>query len=334
MTFKITLAEDHYFHCGQNDVILRAGLRHGFGMPYECNTGGCGTCKIEVVAGEIENLWPEAPGLTDRDRRKGRVLACQSRPKSACKIKVHLDEQCKPNIQPKQHRVQLIKVTPVTHDIVEIHLQSQQAADFLPGQYALLQINGELQRAYSMANLPNKEGRWVFQIKRVVGGQVTGLLFDELQRQQLAIVLDGPYGLAHLQPEESSVRPIICIAGGSGLAPMLSIARGAAQQARTQQQKLYFFHGGREARDLLNHSILNAWTGLGEQLVYVPATSFTAIAGISHGFIHEVVQQHLGQSIADYEVYCAGPPPMVQSIEQMAHAMGLPRKYIHFDRFF
>lgn len=329
--YKIQIKGQGQFHCAADDVLLRGGLREGLGLPYECNAGGCGTCKIEVLSGEVENLWADAPGLSDRDKRKGRVLACQCRPKSDCVIKVRLDEQCTPKILPKQQAVKLKHVQAITHDILEIHLQSDEPAQFIPGQYALLWVNQELLRAYSMSNLPNDEGLWVFQIRRVPDGRMTNLLFDEQQRQDAVIQIDGPYGLAHLQEQP---RPIVCVAGGSGLAPMLAIARGVAANPRLQHHKVWFFHGGREQRDLLTENQLRDWTELGERLNYVPATSSELIDGIRSGFIHDVINDVLGEHLPEHEIYCAGPPPMVKSIEQMAHQAGIPQQQIHFDRFF
>ena len=123
--YKIQIEGQGEFRCAADDVLLRGGLRQGLGLPYECNAGGCGTCKIEVLSGEVDNLWAEAPGLSDRDRRKGRFLACQCRPKSDCVIKVRLDEQCTPKILPEQQAVKLKYVQPITHDILEIHLQPE-----------------------------------------------------------------------------------------------------------------------------------------------------------------------------------------------------------------
>ena len=63
--FKIALADSQeHFSCAADDTIMRAALRAGIGMPYECNVGSCGTCKIELVSGEVESNWPEAPALT------------------------------------------------------------------------------------------------------------------------------------------------------------------------------------------------------------------------------------------------------------------------------
>ena len=83
-TFNIALADGgQQFPCAADDTILRAALRAGVGLPYECNAGGCGTCKIELVAGEVASNWPGAPALGERDVARKRVLGCQSRPQSA-----------------------------------------------------------------------------------------------------------------------------------------------------------------------------------------------------------------------------------------------------------
>lgn len=329
--YKIQIDGQQAFDCAEDDVILRAGLREGLGLPYECNAGGCGTCKIEVLEGEVENLWPDAPGLSERDKRKGRLLACQCQAKSDCVIKVRLDEHCTPKVIPQKHIVQLVDVQPVTHDILEIHLKSEVPAQFIAGQYTLLWVNQELLRAYSMANLPNDDGLWIFQIRRVPDGKMTNLLFDETLRQSASIQIDGPYGLAHLQDQQ---RPIVCVAGGSGLAPMLAIARGVAMKPELQQHKVWFFHGGREQRDLLDENTMREWTDLGERLSYIPATSAEQIDGIRSGFIHDIINDVLGEQLGAHEIYCAGPPIMVKSIEQMTHQAGIPQQQVHFDRFF
>lgn len=329
--YNIEIEGQGNFSCDQDEVLLRAGLRQGLGFPYECNAGGCGTCKVELLEGEVEQIWADAPGLSDRDKRKGRILACQCKPKSNCKIKVRLDETCIPKVIPSKQNMRLVKTQSVTHDILEIHLKGEKKAEFIAGQYALLLVNGQLLRAYSMANLPNDEGIWVFQVRRVPNGKMTNILFDDVQLRNAQIQIDGPYGLAHLQEQP---RPIVCVAGGSGLAPMLAIARGVAMNPYLQNHKVWFFHGGREQKDLLSEVILRDWTALGDRLTYVAATSSEQIEGIRQGFIHEVIQDVLGEQFIEHEIYCAGPPPMVQSIEQMAHRAGIPSTQVHFDRFF
>ena len=66
-------ADGHSIVCQPPDTVLRAALRAGMGFPYECNSGGCGSCVFELREGEVENLWEAAPGWSARDRKKGRT---------------------------------------------------------------------------------------------------------------------------------------------------------------------------------------------------------------------------------------------------------------------
>ncbi|MFZ5490272.1 MAG: 2Fe-2S iron-sulfur cluster-binding protein [Pseudomonadota bacterium] len=321
-----------------SDTVLRAALRAGIGFPYECNSGGCGSCKFEIVAGEVQVLWPEAPGLMDRDRRKGRHLACQCVATGELTIKVRTDAAYVPRIPPRRRRARLVGTTDVTHDIREFRFVSEGTADFLPGQYASVVIDGVgAPRAYSMSNLPNAEGEWHFQIRRVHQGQATTRLFHALQVGH-EVEIDGPYGLAYLR--EDNTRDIVCVAGGSGLAPMVSIARGAATAGLLGTRKLYFFYGGRTPRDLCGEALLRELPGFGDAISYHPVISeggsdkAAAWSG-NVGFIHEWLPRVLGEGLAQYEFYFAGPPPMTQAIQEMLMVTyHVPFQQIHFDRFF
>src|SRR5450830_933944 len=245
------------------DTVLRAALRAGLGFPYECNSGGCGSCKFELLDGEVEDLWAQAPGLTERDRRKGKRLACQCVAMTDLRIKVRTTPECVPRIIPRRLRARFAGVHVITHDISEFRFLSEGGADFLAGQYAMLAIPGvSTPRAYSMSNLANNQGEWHFQIRRVANGMATDALFDHLQVGQ-TIELDGPYGLAFLRTE--APRDIVCIAGGSGLAPMVSIARGAAQSGLLKTRQLHFFYGGRTPRDICGDTFLRELPGFGDR---------------------------------------------------------------------
>jgi toluene monooxygenase electron transfer component len=320
------------------DTVLRAALRAGIGFPYECNSGGCGSCRFDVVAGDVDVLWVKAPGLTERDRRKGRQLACQCRATGDLTIRVRPGQEYVPCIAPRRQRARLIGITDVTHDIREFRFATDAPAAFAPGQYASLKLDGvDAPRGYSMSNLPNAQGQWDFQIRRVPGGQATAVLFDTLAVGD-AIELDGPYGLAGLR--EDSPRDIVCIAGGSGLAPMISIARGAAASGMLATRRLHFFYGARTPRDVCGETFLRVLQGFGSSLLFHPVVSDVASADAAgwsgdRGFVHEALPHVLGNSLAGHEFYFAGPPPMTQAIQELLMSVHLvPYQHIHFDRFF
>lgn len=323
------------FEQAPGDTLLRAALRAGVGLSYECNSGGCGGCKFELLQGEIETLWPDAPGLVERDRRRGRHLACQCRAVGDVRIKAASGPEYLPPIRPRRRRAVLTGSTALTHDLREFRFRADGPADFLPGQFAMLDLPGVgASRAYSLSNLPNADGEWHFQIRRVAQGQGTAVLFDDL-RPGAEIGLDGPYGVAYLR--EASPRDLVCVAGGSGLAPMISIARGAARAGMLESRKLYFFYGAREPRDVCGESMLAELAGFGERITYCPVVSTPGADGWAGatGFVHTHLPKVLPASLANYEFYFAGPPPMTQALQEMLMVgHSVPFEQIHFDRFF
>ena len=328
---------DVAFACSADDTITRAALRAGLGMPYECNVGSCGTCKIELLDGEIESAWPAAPALSERDRSKNRVLGCQTHPHGDCTIKVRLAQQYVPAHRPRRFTTTLTAVRDITHDIREFHLRADESLPFLPGQYALLSLPGVPgQRAYSMSNAVDAEGAaiWEFQIKRMPGGQGTTVLFDKLQIND-CIGMDGPFGSGYLR--EDSPRDVVCISGGSGISPMLSIARAMMRKPAMAARKLHFFYGGRALRDICGETELRALPGFGERLLYYPSLSIAEPGDNWNGhtgFVHENVLTTVGGAPADYEYYFAGPPAMTQATQRLLIQNKVPLSQMHFDQFY
>ena len=236
------------YECPEDDTVLRAALRSGLGMPYECNVGSCGNCRFELIEGAVESLYPDAPGLQERDKQRNRHLGCQSRPLGDLKIKVPMREDYTARIKPVRAHGELVAIEDVTHDIREFRFRLDAPNPFLPGQYGLIGIPGvHGARAYSMCNVTSTGEEWHFQIKRVPNGKGTGALFEHMKTGE-RVELDGPYGNAYLR--EDSARDILCIAGGSGLSPMISIARAVAASKALAGRKLHFVYGGRATRDL------------------------------------------------------------------------------------
>lgn len=332
MTRTVRIESGGQFEIGDDeDSLLRGALRAGIGFPHECNVGGCGACRFELVDGEIETLWPAAPGLSERERRRGKHLACQSMPLGDCTIRLRCDESYRPRIAPVRQELALAGRRMLTPDMAELTLKGEGAADFLPGQYALLSLPGVTGvRAYSMSNLPNPEGLWQFIVRRTPGGSASHALVDTLPLGSV-IGFDAPYGGAWLRTDAS--RPIVCIAGGSGLAPMLSIARAAVLDPAASVD---FFYGGRTPADLCVDALVADLPGAGTRLRLHNVLS-AAPAGEwrgAQGFVHEEVARQLGDSLPEREFYFAGPPPMIDAVQQLLmHTHRVDYSRLHFDRF-
>lgn len=327
------------FACDVDDTILSGGLRAGLGLAHECLSGGCGKCYFDLVEGSIEEAWNDAPGLSARARERGRHLACQTLARSDCRIKLRPDPKFVPPIAPKRRIAVLSSRRSLAPGMTEFTFHAEGDADFLPGQFALMRLPGVVgRRAYSMSNLANPNGKWEFIVRRVPAGAGTAFLFDELAEGS-EIEIDGPYGHAYLRTD--SKRDIVCIAGGSGLSPIVSIARGAVRADAMHDRNIKVFYGGRGPRDICTTTFWEEDEALQMRAECHVSISDPAAEGAEHwtgnrGFIHEVVQAVLkDRNFAEFEYYLCGPAPMVEAlVNLLAAQQGVPREQIHFDSFF
>lgn len=336
---RITVeASGETFEQRGDDTVLRAALRAGVGVPYECNAGGCGSCRIQVVDGAVDDLWPEAPGRSERDRRAGKLLACQARASTDAVVRVRPSSEYVGDRPPVRRTARVVSVEAVTHDMRRLVLQTDDPADFLPGQYVSLFLPGVgAPRNYSMANLANADGQWELIVRRVPAGAATGVLFDSFAVGD-SCAIDGPYGLATLRAD--APRDIVCVAGGSGLAPMLSITRGAHAAGLLRDRRLSFFYGARTPADVCGGAELASLVAEGADVSFHPVVSTPATdhgqpwEGAT-GYVHEAAVAAFAGRTADVEWYCAGPPPMTQALQSaLVLDHGVPVGQIHFDRFF
>jgi toluene monooxygenase electron transfer component len=325
------------YSCAADDTILRAALRRGLGFPYECNVGSCGNCRFELIAGEVAHRRAEAPAWSDRDRKRNRWLGCQSVPAGECTIKVWLDDRYVSKHRPKRTRARLIETFDVVHDIREFRFALAEPSPFLPGQYALTYLPGVTgSRAYSMCNVSPDGAEWHFQVKRVPNGAGSRALFDGTAIGD-EIPVDGPYGMAYLR--EDAPRDILCLAGGSGLPPMLSIARAFSKSEALAGRQLHFVYGGRAARDICGEPMLRELPGFGTRIHYYPAASRPESDPQRpwegrRGLIHEVTREIFDGRLPEFEIYFAGPPAMAKAVQLMLNEANVPREQVHFDEFF
>ncbi len=329
-------AESAYF-CPDDDTVLRAALRAGLGFPYECNVGACGTCRFELLSGDVVHKREAPPAWSERDRKRSRFLGCQARALSDCRIRISLFDNYRSKYPPRRTSARLVATEDVTHDIREFRFELADPNPFLPGQYALLYLPGVTgARAYSMCNVTADGPRWDFQIKKVPHGAGTTQLFEATGIGD-AIGLDGPYGMAYLR--EDAPRDILCIAGGSGLSPMISITRAAAQSEALAGRSIHFVYGGRSARDICGEPMLRELPGFGTRIHYYPCVSMPerdpehAWHG-QFGLVHHVTLKLFGDRLSEFEIYFAGPAAMAKAIQQMLWEKKVPPGQVHFDQFF
>jgi toluene monooxygenase electron transfer component len=314
------------------DSLLRGALRAGVGFPYECGVGGCGNCRFDLLSGEMQTLWPEAPGLSERERKRGKRLACQSRPLGDCVIKVRCADEYRPVVPTRRFQAVLAQRREIAPGMAELVFKGPETATFRPGQYGVFHPPGvEGPRAYSMSNLPNAEGEWRFVVRRVPGGKGSNAMFDRLAPGD-TLTLDAPYGAAYLR--EDNERDIVCVGGGSGIGPVVSVARAALKLGK--ENRVHLFEGARTRADLCVPALLTPDEIAA--LNYVPVLSAepddSGWSGAC-GFVHAQVEQSLRLPVENHEYYFAGPPPMIEAMQDLLMMRWkAPLTQIHFDKFF
>ncbi|MCY4480766.1 MAG: 2Fe-2S iron-sulfur cluster binding domain-containing protein [Rhodospirillales bacterium] len=317
------------FVCNPGETILRAGLAAGFAMPYECASGSCSSCKGRLLEGAVEHIWPDATGLSERDRRKGdRILCCQALPQGDVTVQVRLGEVegARKEQAPAPFKATVETLERLVPGVIAFSCRPAQPVPFLPGQYVLLQVPGGERRAFSMAN--TEAETLDFIVKEKPGGHASRYLFDELAAGD-TVSLEGPYGRAYLRTPP--VREIVCVAGGSGLAPILSVAKAAIADPDTPAVRLFF--GANAAEELFMVDEMQALAAAHDRLSLTLAVRDGA-PGAATGLVGDVALAAM-EDLDDCDFYMAGPPGLIDAILRPVMRCGKVKpERIFFDRFF
>jgi ferredoxin-NAD(P)+ reductase (naphthalene dioxygenase ferredoxin-specific) len=294
-------------------------------MSYSCMAGRCGTCRCRVLDGEVmEGVGEQQSPLNGE---KGYVLACQTYVTEPCTIEIPEPDEV------VVHPARIVKATVVaiedlTHDIKRLVLRPAKPVEFSPGQYVQLQFTPEHARPYSMAGL-GSDGLFEFHVRLVADGRVTSYIANQLQVGD-AVKVSGPLGSAYLRRKHEG--PMLCVAGGTGLAPILAILRGAIAQGMKNPVHLYF--GVRSPRDVYGlpwlDQLKREHPGLAVNIV---VTSAGNPASQRCGLVTDAIEQDHGD-LTGWRAYLCGSPPMVEAATVIARRKGIAAGHIHADAFY
>lgn len=294
-------------------------------MSYSCMAGRCGTCRCRVVQGEV--LDSGRAQQNPLDGRDAYVLACQTFVTEPCTIEIPEPDEI------VVHPARIVKATvqaveTLTHDIKRVVLKPAKPIEFSPGQYAQLQFTPDHARPYSMAGLA-EDGALEFHVRVVPGGRVSGYIANELKAGD-AVRVSGPLGTAYLRRKHEG--PILCVAGGTGLAPILSILRSAVADGMRNPIHLYF--GVRSARDLYGLDWLSELQRQHPGLkLNIVVTSGAEPRAHRCGLVTEAIEQDL-DSLDGWRAYLCGSPPMVEAATLLARRKGIDPARVHADAFY
>jgi NAD(P)H-flavin reductase/ferredoxin len=292
------------FLASRGDVLLDAALMSGIDVPHDCRSGHCGTCRVRVVDGLTIGGEYAEPGA---------VRACQSRIVSDLRLEI----ETLPEIATTTGRVTAIEQR--APDVVEICIEPAQPFLYLPGQYVRVQFRGYPARCYSptvsMDDFTQRDFLH-FQVRRVRGGRVSAAIGRGI-RAGHRVTIEGPLGTAFLRP--ASKKRLVLVAGGTGFAPIWSIATAAVQEYR--HRRIDVVVGARTVKSLYMMDALCI-------LARCPSVTIMPVVEAPQNLSTVIrtgnVIDYVPALCADDTVHTCGSPRLVDAVSRLAAIAGVP----------
>ncbi|MBS0348273.1 MAG: ring-hydroxylating dioxygenase ferredoxin reductase family protein [Proteobacteria bacterium] len=329
MTYNIALQfEDgvtRIIPCEADELVADAAYRAKINIPLDCRDGACGTCKCHCESGRYTQGVYIEDALTDDEAAQGFILTCQMRPESDCVIRVPASSAaCKTEVA--THGGKLTKIDRDSATTVSFALQADKPLSFLPGQYVNLNVPGTQEtRAYSFSSAPNRN-ELSFLIRDVPNGLMSTFMRSKANTGD-AMTFTGPYGSFYLRP---ALRPILMLAGGTGLAPFLSMLRWLQDNPTTQP--ILLAYGVNTNDDLVELDTLEALKAAMPNFDYFTCVVDGASGHPRLGYVTDHLSPaNLNDGNAD--VYVCGPPPMVEGVRKWMAGAGVAPANFYFEKF-
>jgi phenol/toluene 2-monooxygenase (NADH) P5/A5 len=315
--------------CREDQTVLDACLRDGVWLPHACTHGTCGTCKAQVLDGDLD-LGDASPyALLDGERDEGAALICVARPRSDLTIEGEVDVEEGVDIHPvRDFTGTLFSLDDAAPNVRRLRLELSEPMAFNAGQYVQLQAPGGQTRPYSVASAPGDPGRIELHVKRSPGGAATdGWIFQDLAIGD-RVPVSGPYGQFSFRPARE--QPVLLLAGGTGLAPMKSIIQYVDQAGRGEQVVLY--HGVSTAADLYEHAWLEDLAATRDWFSYRPALSREEHRGRT-GRVPVLLAEDYPRAAGNVAYICGSPEFTAYTMKALMKARLFPRDIYREDFF-
>ena len=302
-------------------------------IPSACGgRGSCGLCKVKILEGGGELLPTEEPWLDEEERKDSIRLACQIKVRNDMHLSIPEELL---NVQ--QFRTTVESLRDLTHDIKEVvlKLEDPHTMDFKAGQYIQLEVpeyeltDESVYRAYSLASCPSQHGKIELEIRYVPDGICTTYVHKHLAEGD-EITINGPYGEFVLSDTD---KDMICIAGGSGMAPVNSILLD--MEGKDSKRKVQYFFGAKSKKDLFLVEEMKELESKLSDFKFIPALSEPSPEDDwdgETGLITEVVARHIDDA-SDKEAYLCGSPFMIDACIEVLRKKGMPEENIFYDKF-
>lgn len=323
----------HFIGVKFGETVLDAALRQGITIPVDCREGVCATCKGTCQSGSYDLEYVDEDALSETEQDKGAVLTCQMRVDSDCAIRFDFDSTLCTSAGPEEIEAIIKEVNVVSDSTAVVHIDAGSRAgqlDFLPGQYAHVQVPGTDEwRSYSFACSPNDGNQLQFLIRLLPQGVMSDYLRDRAKPGD-RMRLKAPLGAFYLHKIS---RPLILVAGGTGLAAFLGMLDEMAAAPSRSNQPVTLFYGVTQVADLCEMERIQ---GYAEKL---PNFSYHSIVMKENddwqgpvGVVTDLFEEHHFNG-GEIDAYLCGPPPMVDAVKSWLDQREMSNSDVHYEKF-
>jgi Na+-transporting NADH:ubiquinone oxidoreductase subunit F len=321
------------FSAQEDRPLLFALMRERIFIPSACGgKASCGQCRVHVRSGAPDHVQEERRILSQDEMARGVHLACQLRVRQEIRI-----ELPRGYLDARQYRGTVSRIADVARDMreIDVDLVDPPAMAFLAGQYVQFVVPGTesdpqpLYRAYSMASPPSRPSRLTLLFARVPLGACTSYVFEKLGVGQ-AVCVNGPFGSFNVRDGQ---RPLLFVAGGSGIAPVRAMLMDMAE--RGVHRETTFFFSAHARADLLYMEELRALEGGLPSFRFIPVLSRPSAEDRwdgERGGLPSVIPRMM-PSLEDHEAYLCGGPGLIDASIGAMKTRGLRDERVFFDKF-
>lgn len=339
MSKKITLithdSQQFEFSCEDDQTIQDAAESANYYPPFGCKSGICGVCLGTCKTGDYQLDSYNQEVLPESEAENGGILLCRTKAKSDLTITVPYNAELiqQTNIAPRD--AEIISIDKIAERTVKVVLQLKDdpelglAFDFEPGQFVELEVpDADLMRAYSLSNTANWEGHLEFLIRLQPNGKFSEFLQTTSIGQHIQVhAASGAFVL-----NKQSSNPRCFIAGGTGVAPFLSILKRMSEWA--EDHPTHLFLGVNKEDEILCQDELEALQKSLPKLtveicVWQPEGDWRGFIGTPV----DAFKAYLDKNGAGHDVYLCGPPILVEASINAALEAGIEKENIFSERF-
>jgi benzoate/toluate 1,2-dioxygenase reductase component len=334
-THQVALAfEDgvtRFINCREDQTVADASYRQRINIPLDCRDGACGTCKALCESGQFDGGTYIDDALSADEAAAGYVLPCSMKPRSDLVLQIASTSEVA-KTQAATYTGRLVELQRLSATTVRfgVEIPDRRQLAFLPGQYVNIAVpgispEGTVTRSYSFSNAPH-EDRLTFLVKLTPGGAMSGYLADRAAVGD-EITFTGPHGSFFLRETD---RPVLLLAGGTGLAPILAMLR----KMRTEGShcKCHLIYGVSTDADLVELDTLAEVAAGLTGFSWDYCVSDPASAAANKGFVMSLMRPEQMYD-GDVAIYLCGPPPMVEAVRKHVAEAGIEPTGFYYEKF-